>query len=72
MFNKTLFSTTLNETVLWTNPSPTSATMGFNATLSDNLTNYKYIKIFRVYYCTAFNWEKVCTNVENIIYNLRR
>ena len=33
------------ETSLWTNPSPTSEYSGGNVTLSDSLSNYKYIKI---------------------------
>lgn len=33
------------ETVLWTNPSPTSTYSGDAVTLSDNMTNYTYIKI---------------------------
>ena len=33
------------ETVLWQNPSPTSEFVSGNVTLSDSLSNYKYIKI---------------------------
>lgn len=33
------------ETVLWTNPSPTASFAGQNVTLSDSITNYKYMKI---------------------------
>lgn len=35
----------LQETVLWTNPAPTSAFAGKNVNLSDNISNYKYISI---------------------------
>ena len=34
----------LSETVLWTNPSPTSGFTSQSVNLSDNLTNYKFIK----------------------------
>lgn len=33
------------ETLLWTNPAPTATRAAFDITLSDNLTNYKYLKI---------------------------
>ena len=35
----------MSETVLWTNPSPTSTFAGQTVTLSDNISNYKYIAI---------------------------
>ena len=35
----------MNETILWTNNSPTSEYSGGNVTLSDSLSNYDYIKI---------------------------
>jgi hypothetical protein len=34
-----------SETVLWTNPSPTSSFAAQSVTLSDSLLNYKYLKI---------------------------
>ena len=34
----------LDETVLWTNPSPTSAFAGQTITLSDNVDNYDYLE----------------------------
>jgi len=37
----------LSETVLWTNPSPTSSMSPSAArTLSDDISNYKYLKIY--------------------------
>lgn len=39
----------LSETTLWTNPSPTSSFASQNVSLSDNISNYDFIKIqFRV------------------------
>lgn len=38
-------SGTLQETVLWTNPSPTSAISGVTITLSDDMDNYDYLKV---------------------------
>lgn len=39
----------MKETVLWTNPSPTSDFAGATLTLSDNISHYKYIGIVGVY-----------------------
>lgn len=36
----------LNETVLWTNPSPTSTFAAQEITFSDDVNNYKYIKVY--------------------------
>lgn len=36
----------LSETVLWTNPSPTSNQAASTVSLTDNISNYKYIKIY--------------------------
>jgi hypothetical protein len=36
----------LSETVLWTNPSPTSNQSTATVSLNDNISNYKYIKIY--------------------------
>lgn len=44
---------TENETVLWTNPSPTATFAGKNVTLSDSINNYKYIK---------FTWKTTTTD----------
>jgi hypothetical protein len=48
------------ETSLWTNPSPTSEFSGGNVTLSDSLSNYKYIKIkTRVSTTIATTWSTI-------------
>lgn len=39
----------MKETVLWTNPSPTSGFTQQSVTLSDNFTNYNYIKVTWAY-----------------------
>ena len=47
MYPAEIWGGSLKETVLWTNPSPTSST-GFapqTVTLSDNISHYKYIAI---------------------------
>lgn len=43
----------LDETTLWTNPSPTSNFSGTTITLSDAISNYDYIKIATRDYITA-------------------
>lgn len=35
----------LSETVLWTNPSPTSSLAAGNRTITGNFSDYKYVKI---------------------------
>ena len=51
--------TTFQETVLWTNPNPTSTSgfAGANVSLDDNISNYAYIKFLTNY--NAWNTSKV-------------
>ena len=44
----------MSETVLWTNPSPTSAFAAQSVALSDNISKYKYICI-KVWFSTSRN-----------------
>lgn len=64
----------LTETTLWTNPSPTSAmTSGTLITLSDDYTNYDYLKFtYRVSTTIDTEWDVVIPkdSVTDAIYGL--
>ena len=47
----------MSETVLWTNPTPSSTFGDSTITLSDDINNYKYLKIV---------WKKSTSNAEYI------
>lgn len=59
------------ETVLWTNPSPSSTFAAQNVTLSDNLSNYKYIGINFGYstsnYSTGYHNSTILLSLEDFI-----
>ena len=62
----------MSEHTLWTNPSPTSAFSAGNVTLSDNISNYKFIGVRykavksgeknTIFYAKVDDW----ANMENI------
>lgn len=54
------------ETVLWTNPDPTSNFTGQNVTLSDSLSNYKYIGIRFAYGTSYKTGEYISTLLETV------
>lgn len=59
------------ETVLWTNPSPTASFTAQNVTLSDSLSNYKYIGI-KLAYGTSYNTGEYLTTILLTVADFRK
>lgn len=55
------------ETVLWTNPSPTSSFSSQTVTLSDNKSNYKYIAVEYAVKTTSTGSGTVLMSVEDFV-----